>query len=260
MIRFSANLGLLFADVPLRERFQKAAEAGFRVVEIWFPYDENLTTKDLAGLKLLQFNMDRIDFAGGERGTMAIPDQSHRFRADLEEAITIARHLGCRQFNALAGNLSPKFSPAEHVECLKSSLRWASERLANTGLRLVVEPLSLALNPGYMMPLPSKLLAIVAEINSPNLVVQYDIFHAHMAGEEIVPTLRRYLPWIGHIQVADAPGRHEPGTGEIDYRFVFGEIEAMGYDGYIGLEFRPLKTIWPPPKCRVETTSHELFP
>ena len=211
MIRFSANLGLLFDFAPLRERFQLAADAGFRVVEIWFPHLESLAdlveAKAAAGVQVLQFNMDRIDFAGGERGTLGLPEHVERFRADLEVAIATARRLGAQQFNALAGNRSATCSRADQLECLKDNLRWAAMRLANTDLRLVVEPLSLELNRDYLMPRPSELFAIVEELGSTHVAVLYDIFHAHLAGDDLVATLRRRGSNIGHIQVADAPGR-----------------------------------------------------
>jgi hydroxypyruvate isomerase len=267
MLRFSANLGLLYADVPLVERFQKAADAGFRVVEIWFTHLENLdavvNAKNVAGVEILQFNMDRIDFANGERGTLSIPDQAHRFRADLEIAIETARRLGARQFNALVGNQSSTATREQQLACLQDNLRWAATRLAGTNLRLVVEPLSAVINPGYLITRPRELLGIIRGIGSPKVAVLYDIFHAQMGEGNLVTTIREHLPWIGHIQAADAPGRHQPGTGEINYPFVLTEIEAMGYEGHIGLEYRPRGTTdeslaWLPREGRVTTNASAL--
>jgi hydroxypyruvate isomerase len=261
MIRFSANLGLLFADAPLPQRFSRAAEAGFRTVEIWSPYldsmDDLVKAKDAAGVEIVQFNMDRIDLRGGERGTAAIPEYTPRFRADAELAIETAKRLGARRFNALVGNRSEAHSREAQIDCLKENLRWAHALLAQHDLTLVIEPLCLQLNPHYLLPRPDEVFALVRELNLPHLKVQYDLFHAQMAEGNLTATLKENLPLIGNIQVADAPGRHQPGTGEINYRFVLGEIEALGYAGHVALEFIPSGTMdealaWLPREHRAE--------
>jgi len=267
MLRFAANLGLLFADVPLPDRFGKAAEAGFRVVEIWSPYldpiDDLDSAKDAAGIEIVQFNMDRIDLRGGERGTLSIPDQAHRFRADVQLAVETTSRLGARRFNTLIGNRSPAHAREAQIECLKDNLRWAQSVLDKHDLQLVVEPLCLQLNPNYLMPRPAELFALLRELNLPRVKVQYDLFHAQMSEGNLITTLRENISLIGNIQIADAPDRHQPGTGEINYRAVLGAIEALGYPGYVGLEYIPIGTVeeslaWLPRECRVEAQAGVL--
>ncbi len=261
MIRFSANLGLLFAEVPLPQRLSRAAEAGFRTVEIWSPYldslDDIVKAKEAAGVGIVQFNMDRIDLRGGERGTAAIPEYTPRFRADVALAIETAQRLGARRFNALVGNRAESCTREEQIACLKENLRWAHALLEPHDLTLVIEPLCLQLNPHYLLPRPSEVFALVRELNLPRLRVQYDLFHAQMAEGNLTATLKENLPLIGNVQVADAPGRHQPGTGEINFRFVLSELEALGYAGHVALEFFPAGAMeealaWLPNECRVE--------
>lgn len=267
MIRFSANLGLLWADVPLPQRFAKAAEAGFRTVEIWSPYldamDDLVSAKNAAGVDIVQFNMDRIDLRGGERGTAAIPELTPRFRADVEAALESAGRLGARRFNALVGNRAESHTREEQIACLKDNLRRAHTLLEKHDLTLVIEPLCLPLNPRYLLPRPSEMFALVRELNLPRLSVQYDLFHAQMAEGNLTATLKENLPLIGNVQVADAPGRHQPGTGEINYRFVLSELEALGYAGHVALEFIPAGSMdaalaWLPKDCRVEGQASAL--
>lgn len=267
MIRFSANLGLLFADVPLPQRFAKAAEAGFRVVEIWSPYlnamDDLVSAKNAARVNIVQFNMDRIDLRGGERGTAAIPEFTPRFRADVELAVESAHRLGAERFNVLVGNRVEGHSREAQLDCLKDNLRWAHALLEQHALALVIEPLCLQLNPHYLLPRPSEMFALVRELNLPRLKVQYDLFHAQMAEGNLTATLKENLALIGNVQVADAPGRHQPGTGEINYRFVLSELEALGYAGHVSAEYIPLGSTeeslaWLPRECRVEASASAL--
>lgn len=269
MIRFTANLGLLFADVPLPQRFARAAAAGFRAVEIWSPYLDPLgdliEASRAAGVEIVQFNMDRIDLRAGERGTLGMPEHQSRFRADLELAMRTAGQLGARRMNALIGNVSPLTTREAQLACLQENLAWAEGRLAAHDLTLVVEPLCPQLNPAYLLPRPSDLFALLRGLNLARVKVQYDLFHAQMAEGNLTATLKENLPLIGNIQIADAPGRHQPGTGEIAYRFVLQEIEAMGYGGRVGLEFMPQGTIeealaWLPLACRVEGPANALTP
>jgi len=267
MLRFTANLGLLFADIPLPQRITKAAEMGFRVVEIWSPYldplEEILKAKESAGVEIIQLNMDRIDLKAGERGNLSLPENQSRFRTDLELAIQVAQKLGAKRFNALIGNISEKATHAEQVECMKENLRWAQPLLAQADLTLVTEPACLQLNPRYFMPRPSDVFALIRELNLPNVKVQYDLFHAQMAEGNLTLTIKDNLAWIANLQIADAPARNQPGTGEINYRGVLEAVESLGYEGRVALEFIPKGTMdealaWLPRACRVEGLASEL--
>lgn len=267
MLRFTANLGLLFPETPLTQRIAQAAEMGFGVVELWSPYndplDEIIRAKQKAGVEIIQFNMDRIDMKAGERGTLSIPDFQGRFRTDLDLATQVASKLGAKRFNALVGNTAPNASRAEQLECMRQNLRWAQPILAQHDLTLVVEPACLQANPSYFMPRPSDLFTLVRELNLPNVRVQYDLFHAQMAEGNLVATIKNNLEFIANIQIADAPGRNQPGTGEINYRFVLGAIEAVNYQGRISLEYNPAGTMaealaWLPPDCRVECRANDV--
>jgi hydroxypyruvate isomerase len=254
-------------DVPLPQRIMKAAELGFRVVEVWSPYldpiDEIVKAKQATGVEIVQFNMDRIDLKAGERGNLSLPENQSRFRADLELAIQTAQTLGAKRFNALIGNISEQASRDEQLECMKENLRWAQPLLEKNNLTLVTEPACLQLNPRYFMPRPSELFTLLRELNLPNVKVQYDMFHAQMAEGNLIGTIKDHAALIANIQIADAPGRNQPGTGEINYRRVFSAIESFAYDGRIALEFIPAGSIeealaWLPRECRVECESGAL--
>ncbi len=267
MLRFTANLGLLFANVPLPQRILNAAEMGFRVVEIWTPYldplEEILKAKESAGVEIVQFNMDRIDLKAGERGNLSLPENQSRFRADLELAIQVAQKLGAQRFNALIGNISETATREEQINCMKENLRWAQPLLEAANLTLVTEPACLQLNPRYFMPRPSDVFGLIRELNLPNVKVQYDLFHAQMAEGNLTLAIKDNLAWIANIQVADAPGRNQPGTGEINYRRVLEAVESFDYKGRVALEFIPAGAMedalaWLPRECRVECESSAL--
>lgn len=267
MLRFTANLGLLFADVPLPKRIKSAAEMGFRVVEVWTPYldplEEIVQAKMDAGVEIIQFNMDRIDMKAGERGNLSIPENKERFRTDLELAIQMAQKLGAKRFNALVGNVAENSTQKAQLECMVENLRWAQPILESNNLTMVVEPACLQLNPRYFMPRPADLFALLRELSLPNVKVQYDVFHAQMAEGNLIGTIKANLSSIANIQVADAPGRNQPGTGEINFRNLLSAIESFDYSGRIALEFNPSGSMdealaWLPRECRDEGRTSEL--
>ncbi len=267
MIKFTANLGTLFTEVPIEERFQKAADAGFRVVEIWSPIEVeppelSKIIKD-TGIELLQFNLDMGDLEAGDRGLLALPDQKERFRSGFDKVIPLAGFLGARQFNCPAGNRVAAYSREEQLACMRENLEWLHPQLETHDLYLNVEPLSAFQSPDYFFGRPSELFSILREFGLPRIGVQYDLFHAQLMEGNLVTTLRENISLIGHIQVADAPDRHQPGTGEINYRYVLAEIEALGYDKYVGLEYEPLGSTdesldWLPVECRVQAQARDL--
>jgi hydroxypyruvate isomerase len=267
MIRFAVNLGTLFTEVPLIERFQRAADAGFRVVEIWSPIEvepqELARAQKEAGLELLQFNLDVGDLAAGDRGLLVLPHQKERFRLGFEKAIQLARLLGARQFNCLAGNRDPAYSQEEQLACLRENLEWLHPRLEASDLHLNIEPLSGFHSPDYLFTRSRDLFPLLGELGLPRIGVQYDVFHMQLTEGNLVTTMRHNLSLIGHIQIADAPNRHQPGTGEINYRYVLAEIEAMGYDKFVSLEYDPLDSTeeslaWLPVECRVQARASDL--
>lgn len=264
MIRFSVNLGLLFTEVPILERFHKAADSGFRVVEIWSPLDEGLAEAiKKAGVELLQFNLEMGDLQAGDRGFLCLPDQIERFRAGFELAVQYARHLGVRQLNCLAGNRLEGYALKAQLACMKDNLEWLHPQLEANDLTLTIEPVSRFHSPDYILSRPREWFSFVRELGLVRIKVLYDLFHAQVEEGNLTTTIRENLPLIGHIHIADAPGRHQPGTGEIDYAYVLAEIDAMGYEGYVGLEYIPLGSTeaslgWLPVDGRVQAHTSEL--
>jgi hydroxypyruvate isomerase len=243
MPRFAANLTMLFTEIPFPERFRRAREAGFTYVEYLLPYDHSakelkacLETNDL---KQVLFNLPCGDWASGDRGIGARPDRVSEFCAGTELAIEYARALGVTQLNCLAGKSSPIFSAEEHWNTLVENVRFAGTLLRQNGMTLVVEAINHFDLPGFFLNRTEQVLKLLEEVGLPNIGMQYDVYHAQREEGEILGTLRKHIAKIRHIQVADNPGRHQPGTGEINYPFVFKEIDALNYQGYVGLEYIP---------------------
>lgn len=244
MPKFAANLTMLFTEVSFLERFALAREAGFTTVEYLLPYDYQLS--ELQGklkennLKQVLFNLPCGRWSEGERGIGANPERVEEFRSGVHKAIEYALGLGVSQVNLLAGKKVAGFSEADHWSTLAGNTRFAAEMLHKHGIRLVVEAINHFDIPGFVLNKTDQVIQLIEEVNMPNVFAQYDIYHAQREEGEIVATLRKHISRIGHIQIADNPGRHQPGTGEINYPFVFKEIDALGYDGYIGLEYVPV--------------------
>jgi hydroxypyruvate isomerase len=246
MPRIAANLTMLFNEVPFLDRFEAAAKAGFKAVEFLFPYEykaADLRARlDGNGLKLVLHNLPPGDWAKGERGIGGHPDRIGEFRANVDRAIEYATALGAPQLNCLAG-IAPKDVPPEKLRAtFVDNLRFASERLKGAGVKLLIEPINYYDIPGFYLNRTAQALDLIAEVGSDNLYVQYDIYHAQRMEGELANTIKANLGKIAHMQLADNPGRNEPGTGEINYRFLFGWLDAIGYDGWIGCEYRPATT------------------
>ena len=243
MLRFAANLSLLFADVPFLDRFERAARAGFTAVECQFPYvapaAEIRARLDDLGLALVLHNLPAGDWAAGDRGLAGLPERRDEFRAGVARAIAYAQALGVTQLNCLAGVAPAGADAATLHATLVDNLRFAARALAGEGLRLLVEPINTFDVPGFLVSRTAQALALFDEVGEANLALQYDVYHAQRMEGELAATLARHLPRIGHVQVADNPGRHEPGTGEIRFGFLFSELERLGYAGWIGCEYLP---------------------
>ncbi|WP_374621738.1 hydroxypyruvate isomerase [Devosia sp.] len=243
MLKFSANLSFLYTEVPFLERFAAAARDGFRAVEYVSPYGapaaEIAALLATHGLEQALFNLPAGNWDGGERGIGCLPDRTEEFRAGIDTAIAYATALGCRKVNCLAG-IAPQGVAEEVLEAtLVANLAYAAPRLAAAGVKLLVEPINTRDIPGFFVSTTHHAERLLAAVGSSNLFIQYDIYHTQVMQGDLVPTYARLRDRIGHIQIADNPGRNEPGTGEINYGFVLSEIDRLGYDGWIGCEYRP---------------------
>jgi hydroxypyruvate isomerase len=246
MPRFAANLTMLFTELPFLERFAAARAAGFTAVEYLFPYDhpkEELAARLRAnGLKQVLHNLPAGDWAAGERGIACHPGRVDEFRAGVDRAILYAHALDCGQLNCLAGKLPSGVTGEQAHATLVANLRYAAATLRTAGIRLLIEPINTYDIPGFFLSRTEQAIAVIDEVASDNLFLQYDLYHAQRMEGELAATLQRYLAQIGHIQLADTPGRNEPGTGEINYPFLFRHLDALGWKGHIGCEYKPRAT------------------
>jgi hydroxypyruvate isomerase len=246
MPRFAANLTLLFNELPFMERFAAAKAAGFEAVEYLFPYA--FDKKELAqalqanGLKQVLHNLPPGDWDAGERGIACHPDRVAEFRSGVDRAIDYAKALGSPQLNCLAGKLPAGVSREQAQATLVANLRFAADKLKAAGLRLLIEPINTYDMPGFFLTYTAQADALINEVGSDNLYIQYDLYHAQRMEGELAATIQKYLPRIAHMQLADNPGRNEPGTGEINYAFLFRHLDAIGYTGWIGCEYKPKTT------------------
>jgi hydroxypyruvate isomerase len=243
MPRFAANLTMLFNEVPFLDRFERAAKAGFDAVEFLFPYafPVNELKMRLAdnGLKLVLHNLPAGNWDAGERGLACLPDRVDEFRAGVARAIEYAGALGAPQLNCLAGKAPAQVEDAKLRATLVANLRFAADQLGAAGIKLVMEPINVYDIPGFYVNRTAHALGLLDEAGSANAFLQYDIYHMQRTEGELAATLQRCLPRIAHIQIADNPGRNEPGTGEIDYRFLFRHLDRIGYAGWVGCEYKP---------------------
>ncbi|WP_435105833.1 hydroxypyruvate isomerase family protein [Arhodomonas sp. AD133] len=245
MLKFAANLTFLFREAPFLERFARARQCGFRYVEFHNPYpfcediDAISDAKDAQGVEIVHFNLPGGDWAAGERGIAGWPDRCETFRTGVSETVATARTLGCRQLNCPVGYLRDDFSPGEQHRCLVENLRWAAEHAAEAGITLLVEPLNPVTHPGYALTTTAQARALLAQVNHPNLKIQYDFFQMQRAEGDLIETVRANLAYVGFIQLADSPGRHEPGTGEVNYRFLLEALANLDFEGYVSLEYQP---------------------
>ncbi|PLC06579.1 hydroxypyruvate isomerase [Variovorax sp. RO1] len=246
MPKFAANLTMLFTELPFMQRFEAAAKAGFEAVEYLFPYpfDKKELTAALRTNSLQQVlhNLPAGDWDKGERGIACHPDRTGEFREGIALAIDYATALGCPQLNCLVGKVPAGVSTDAAHKTVVENLRLAARELEAAGLRLLIEPINTFDIPGFFLTRTDQALALIDEVGSDNLRVQYDIYHAQRMEGELGNTLTQQLARIGHIQLADNPGRGEPGTGEINYPWLFQHIDALGYDGWIGCEYKPRAT------------------
>jgi hydroxypyruvate isomerase len=242
-LRFAPNLSMLYTEVSFLDRFARAAAAGFTAVEFLFPYDfapQVIRQRlDDAGLQMVLFNISPGDFAKGERGYCNNPQRRDDFRRTFEQALTYATGLQAPRLHVMTGNRVAGLARAAQLHCVLENLAWAAPQAAAAGVTLLIEPLNAIDQPYYFVSNTTQGMEIVRGINHPHVRLQYDLYHAQMSEGNLIQTIRTLLPAIGHVQISDVPGRHQPGAGEINYPAIFATLEAAGYHGYIGLEYHP---------------------
>jgi hydroxypyruvate isomerase len=243
MPRFAANMSMMFTGVPLLDRFERAARAGFLTVEMQFPYETpaaELRRRLLSNrLTMVLHNLPPGDFAAGDRGFACHPGREAEFRTGVATAIEYANALGVPQLNCLAGKAPPGVDDALLRATFVANLRYAAAALKAAGIKLLIEPVNNFDIPGFWLNRTDKALSVMDEVASDNLFLQYDIYHAQRSEGELAATMSKYLDRIAHVQFADNPGRHEPGTGEINFPFLFAHLGRIGYRGFIGCEYMP---------------------
>jgi hydroxypyruvate isomerase len=267
MLRFDVNISFLLKEVPFLARFERAASLGFGAVEFPWPGDENLAAIEArvreTGLKVVLMNIDAGDMAHGERGFLNDPGRKEWVRARASKAIEFAKQIGCPRLNALVGNSIPVKSLEEQFDQVRENLALIADLAATSGIEIVVEALNSFESPNYLLTNTHDTLALLSEVNRPNLKYQYDMYHMQRMEGNVIATLREHIGWIGHIQIADSPERHEPGTGEIHFPHVLTALDRLDYQGYIGLEYNPIKSseesfTWLPADRRREITVENL--
>ena len=243
MPKLAANLTMLFTDVPFLDRFAAAKQAGFKYVEFLFPYEAPAEkvkeALDKNGLKVVLFNLPSGNWAGGDRGIGANPNRVEEFRAGVKTAVSYAKVLGVPRLNCLAGKTIAGVSREDQKKAMVENVKFAADALKEIGVKLVIEHINNFDIPGFVLGRVQDVLDVIAEAGRSNVYVQYDIYHAQRTEGNLVQILREHFAKIDHIQIADNPGRHQPGTGEINFPFVFAEMDKLGYQGYVGLEYVP---------------------
>lgn len=242
-MRFCANLSLLFSDMPFLERFAAARAAGFDAVEFWWPRGEDPAAVKAAiaaaDVDVPLFNFDAGDMPKGDRGLISDPARESEFRENLPIALDLADAVGCRRLNALVGLEIPQLGPERQLEMARRNARIAADQAAEHGIDVLIEAVNTFENGPYLLSTTRSAAEFVAAADRPNVRLQYDAYHMQRMEGNLTATLAEYIELMAHIQVADSPGRGQPGTGEINFDYVFARIEELGYDGYIGLEYKP---------------------
>ena len=244
MIRLSANVSTMFTEVPFLDRFEQAAINGFKGVEFWFPYqweiDEISTELRKHRLEVVLHNSPPGDWEAGDRGIACIPGREEEFHESVEQGIKYARALRCRNLHCPVGIVPREFPEGITHKTLVQNLRFAAEATEMEGIRLLIEALNSSRFPGFYLKHTRQAVELINEVGSNNLRILYDAFHMQIMEGNLAITIQDNLSYIGHIQIADNPGRHEPGTGEINFTNLLRFISEVGYDGWIGCEYIPL--------------------
>ncbi|MHB8655906.1 MAG: 2-oxo-tetronate isomerase [Terriglobia bacterium] len=243
MPKLAANLSMMFNEVPFLERVAAAADAGFKAVEFLFPYEHppEVVEERLRKCRVenVLFNLPPGDWASGERGITCIPGREEEFRAGVEKALSYATRMGTRRLHAMAGIAPSGVNPAACRATLIANLRYAAGKLTEDNITLLLEAINTRDMPGFFVSTQAESYAICKEVNAPNLKMQMDCYHMQIMEGDLAWKLRHYAPHCGHIQVAGVPDRHEPDTGEVRYEYLFRLLDEIGYEGWVGCEYRP---------------------
>jgi hydroxypyruvate isomerase len=247
MPKFAANLSFLFTDHAFRDRFHRAAAAGFSGVEYLFPYDwpanDVAEWLEAANVEQVLFNLPPGDWANGERGLACLPERQGEFAESVEHALNYAMVLDCERVHCMAGLRPWGVAEADLEAIYIANLRHAADRFATIGATVMVEPINSRIDmPGYWLDDIDKALRLIESIDRSNVRLQLDLYHAQIIQGDLARTVEENIGQIGHIQIADNPGRHEPGTGEIHYPYLFSLLDRLGYTGWVGCEYKPLST------------------
>jgi hydroxypyruvate isomerase len=265
MLKWSANLTMLFKEVSFVERLRAAARAGFGAVEFMWPIGVDLealvAARAASGVEVVLFNVDSGDVPAGDRGFPNDPAKRDWWRARAAVACELAGRLGCSRLNVQAGNEAPGLSRAAMLDCLSDNLAWALEQAPD--ITFFLEPLNRFEHPRYILGRTSEALEVIAGLAHPRLKLQFDIYHTQRTEGNLVRLLQTHFAHIGHIQIADSPARNQPGTGEINWKYLLGQVEALNYDSYIGLEYIPAPDTlgslgWLPVEKRIACTTSDL--
>ena len=241
MPRFAANLSTMFTEVPLRERFALAADAGFEAVEIQEPYDLP-AAKVARTLKECGLELVLVNAPGGEAGLAGLPGSESEFGANLKVALDYAAVTGTGLVHVLSGVLPPATALETCEEVLVNNLRLASAEAAPLGITLLIEPINGRDVPGYILTRQDQARRVVKAVNRANVKIQFDFYHCQVTEGDVSRHFTEQLPLIGHVQISDNPGRHEPGTGEINHDWIFDLVDRSGYGGWVGAEYTPART------------------
>ncbi len=244
-MRFCANVSILFKETTFLQRFGRAREAGFCAVEFWWPAQEDLgeverAVKD-ANLTVALFNFDAGDMPSGDRGLPSDPEREEQFRENVPMALDLAKKLGCGRLNALVGHEVPGMSREEQLGLARKNVAWAADMAEEQGAMVMVEAINTFENGPYLLATTAQAAEFVRSVGRTNVMLQYDVYHMQRMEGNLVANMREHIGEIGHVQIADSPGRGEPGTGEIHYPYVLAALEDLGYDGYVGLEYNPTR-------------------
>ncbi|WP_166266948.1 2-oxo-tetronate isomerase [Marinobacter caseinilyticus] len=246
MIRLAANLSMMFTEHAFLDRFAAAAKAGFHGVEYLFPYEfdasELRAALDANDLTQVLFNLPPGDWAAGDRGLTCLPGREQEFRDSVSQAIHYAEVLGCSQLHAMAGLLPPGADDtvrSAHLNTYVSNLRFATGELAKIGKTLLIEPINGRDMPGFFLQRQAQARDVLAQVGADNLRVQFDAYHCQIVEGDLIRNLETQFPNIGHVQIAGVPNRHEPDNGELNYPAILARLDALGYRGWVGCEYRP---------------------
>ena len=247
-MRFSVNVSMLFKEVPFLERFARVSEAGFGAVEFWWPggevdeLDEVVDAVKAAGVSVALMNFSAGDMAAGDRGIAGDPERAGEFRENVPVALELARSIGCRRMNILVGQEVAGLERGEGLKLAAENVGFAADEARASGIEVVVEAVNTFQNGPYLLHTTAQAVEFVRSVGRPNLKIQHDFYHMQRMEGNLVANLREHVEEIGHIQIADSPDRGQPGTGEINYPYVLGALEDLGYSGYVGLEYTPIGT------------------